>query len=82
MIETIAEWGDFAITRKLINPEDLLITGDTFKKTSHVLAILLEKLENGGFQYKRVSVEIYDDNKKDKYLYRKKSSAGAEFTPT
>lgn len=82
MIETIAEWGDFAIKRKIMNPQDLLVTGDTFKKTSHVLAILLKELENGGFRYKRVSVENYDDNKRHKYLYRKKSSAGAEFTPT
>lgn len=81
MLESIKEWGEFAIKKNIISDDDILLSLGDLKKVNYVLAIVLQ-IDSNKLTYKRIDEEEYQSIKNSKYLYRRKASQGVNFTPT
>jgi CRISPR-associated protein Csh1 len=84
MIEAIRSVGEYAlkINEKSINePLNILLDNPANKNTRGVLFILLSD-EDGGFKYCGIDIEEYSKDKIVKYLYKKGTPSGTNFTPT
>lgn len=85
MIEAIKEIGDYALRKDNKNPDnpiEIIVEDPASSPTyKHVLAIMLNETEKG-FEYEGIRHEEYSKEKKEKYLYKKGSSKGIDFSPT
>jgi CRISPR-associated protein Csh1 len=81
LLESIKEWGEFAIKKNIISDDDILLSLGDLKNADYVLTVVLQT-ENNKLTYKRVDEEEYQSIKNSKYLYRRKAAQGVNFTPT
>ncbi len=84
MIEAIREIGRYAIKKRgksIDNPLHILIDNPKNKSTKNILFIALAD-KKGEFEYKKIEVEEYSENKLGKYLYKKGTPRGTDITPT
>jgi CRISPR-associated protein Csh1 len=81
LLESIKEWGEFIQDKGIISVDDILLSLNELEKADYVLTIVLQ-VENNKLAYKRIDIEEYQSIKNGKYLYRKKTSQGPNFTPT
>lgn len=85
MIQALKELGEQKLKMEGREVTDLLsiLVQDPNQNGNYpyVLVIIFEKTD-GRFKYKHVEVEPTSKEKVKKYLYRRKSSGGADFTPT
>lgn len=88
MIEAIRSLGEYELQKqgiKLDTPEDIVTvlledpaSNESYKK---VLKIKLVK-ETDLYRYKGIEVDEYNSKKKERYLYRKGSPNGTDYSPT
>ena len=78
MIQAIKELGDTILKREGKTPLSTLVQNP---KAEKVVAIVFGKKEDG-FYFSEVKLEEFDSGKVDRYLYRKGSANGSNFTPT
>jgi CRISPR-associated protein Csh1 len=76
MLESIKEWGDFAKSQVSEESSSELKS----KNVTHALTILIQLDENNA-SYKEIRHEEIDPSKRKRYLYRKKTSRGPNYTP-
>ncbi|MEM3791019.1 MAG: TIGR02556 family CRISPR-associated protein, partial [Thermoproteota archaeon] len=79
MMEALLELGNHLIGKDVNNSLSIFI--EDLEEGTHVFCIILKK-EPNGYEYNGITVEEYERDKKEKYLYRRGSSRGTNVTPS
>ncbi|MEM0492537.1 MAG: TIGR02556 family CRISPR-associated protein [Candidatus Thermoplasmatota archaeon] len=78
MMKAISELGEYLIHKERKKPLSILVENP---ETKYVLSVVLRK-RSDDYKYEKVELEEYQERNKDRYLYRRGASQGANVTPS
>jgi len=78
MIKAVSELGEYLIGREGKEPLSILVEDP---RTKYVLSIVLRKVMDG-YEYEKVELGEFQAQNKERYLYRRGASQGADVTPS